>query len=67
MSTMHIFIYTYIPIGLHDDARTNIAIALTAAQYGASMLNYGQVVELLHNEEGIVKGAGKLSIDICIL
>lgn len=33
--------------GQHDDARTNLAIAVTAAQYGASIANYCTVVEFL--------------------
>lgn len=32
--------------GQHDDARTNLAIALTAAQRGAAIANYCNVVEL---------------------
>ena len=43
--------------GMHDDARTNLAIALTSAKYGASILNYGQVVELLHDSNGKAAGA----------
>ena len=34
--------------GMHNDARTNIAIALTAAEEGACICNYVEMVELLH-------------------
>lgn len=40
----------YCPVfyeGMHDDARTNLAIALTAAEHGAIMTNYCEVVGLL--------------------
>lgn len=33
--------------GMHDDSRTNVAIALTAAQHGAAMANYANVVGLV--------------------
>lgn len=33
--------------GQHDDARTNLAIALTAAKHGASICNYCSVKSLL--------------------
>eukprot|EP01097_Dermamoeba_algensis_P005887 TRINITY_DN3704_c0_g1_i1.p1 TRINITY_DN3704_c0_g1~~TRINITY_DN3704_c0_g1_i1.p1 ORF type:complete len:709 (-),score=180.95 TRINITY_DN3704_c0_g1_i1:1367-3493(-) len=33
--------------GAHDDARMNVALALTAAQYGASIANYTEVVSLV--------------------
>lgn len=33
--------------GQHNDARMNLAIALTAARYGAAMANYTEVVSLL--------------------
>ncbi len=41
----------YCPVfyeGVHDDAHTNLAIALTAAREGAHMLNYAAVMELLN-------------------
>jgi len=43
--------------GQHDDARTNLAIALTAAQEGADIVNYANVTQLLKNENGKVVGA----------
>lgn len=46
--------------GMHDDARTNLAIALTAATHGAAMTNYTEVVDLLTeepNRAGRVTGA----------
>ncbi|TMS06215.1 Glycerol-3-phosphate dehydrogenase, mitochondrial, partial [Larimichthys crocea] len=33
--------------GQHNDARMNLAIALTAARYGAAIANYTEVVHLL--------------------
>lgn len=33
--------------GQHNDARMNLAIALTAARYGAATANYTEVVHLL--------------------
>lgn len=33
--------------GQHNDARMNLAIALTAARYGAATANYMEVVSLL--------------------
>ncbi|NXW64796.1 GPDM protein, partial [Eurystomus gularis] len=33
--------------GQHNDARMNLAIALTAARYGAAMANYAEVLRLL--------------------
>ena len=33
--------------GQHDDARTNLAIAMTSAQYGAAMANYVEVTRLI--------------------
>lgn len=34
-------------VGQHNDARMNLAIALTAARYGACLTNYTEVVNLL--------------------
>ena len=44
---------------MHDDSRTNLAIALTAAQYGATVANYCEVIDLMHEspEGGKVVGA----------
>ena len=33
--------------GQHDDARTNIALAQTAAKFGADILNYCEVIKLI--------------------
>ena len=33
--------------GQHDDARMNVALAITAIRYGASVANYTEVVRLL--------------------
>lgn len=43
--------------GLHDDARTNLAIAQSAAAEGALMLNYMDVATLLRDAKGRVIGA----------
>lgn len=37
--------------GQHNDARMNLAIALTAARYGAAMANYTEVVSLLKRKD----------------
>ncbi|KAM9835746.1 glycerol-3-phosphate dehydrogenase, mitochondrial [Aulostomus maculatus] len=37
--------------GQHNDARMNLAIALTAARYGAAISNYTEVVHLLKTKE----------------
>lgn len=50
----------YCPVfyeGQHDDARTNLTIAQTAALYGAKMLNYCNVIEFNKNSSGRVTGA----------
>ena len=44
----------YSPIfyeGQHDDSRTNLAIALTAAKEGADICNYCNVIELLKDDK----------------
>lgn len=42
--------------GQMDDARMNLAVALTATRYGATVANHVRVVRLLH-EDGRVSGA----------
>ena len=42
---------------MHNDARTNVAIALTAAEKGAAVANYCEVVDLLKDDGGVVIGA----------
>lgn len=37
--------------GQHNDARMNLAIALTAARYGAATANYLEVVSLLKKKD----------------
>ncbi|KAM6893746.1 glycerol-3-phosphate dehydrogenase, mitochondrial [Xenentodon cancila] len=37
--------------GQHNDARMNLAIALSAARYGAAVANYTEVVQLLKRKE----------------
>jgi glycerol-3-phosphate dehydrogenase len=41
----------------HNDARTNLAIGLTAAKKGACMSNYTEVVEVLFGKDGKATGA----------
>lgn len=36
----------------HNDARTNIAIALSAAEYGAHISNYVEMVDVIRGEDG---------------
>jgi len=43
--------------GAHNDARTNIAIAMTAAMHGACMCNYTKVQEILFDKNGQAAGA----------
>lgn len=43
--------------GQFDDARTNLAIAQTAAREGAAMGNYCNVINLTHDSTGKVNGA----------
>jgi glycerol-3-phosphate dehydrogenase len=42
--------------GAHNDSRMNIAIALTAAQHGASMANHVEVLELIKKPRETLKG-----------
>ncbi|KRH92885.1 Glycerol-3-phosphate dehydrogenase [Pseudoloma neurophilia] len=42
--------------GIHDDARTNLMVAITASYYGADVLNYCKVIELI-KKNGIIVGA----------
>ncbi|KAK9537540.1 hypothetical protein VZT92_005147 [Zoarces viviparus] len=58
-TTSHRLGVTHIPLlwscppaaGQHNDARMNLAIALTAARYGAAIANYTEVVHLLKRAE----------------
>lgn len=43
--------------GAHNDARTNIAIAMTAAMHGACMMNYARVNKILFDANGVANGA----------
>ena len=43
--------------GQHNDARMNVAIALTAVSLGAVVANHVEVLKLTKNEEGKVNGA----------
>lgn len=42
--------------GQHDDSRTNLAIALTALQYNASICNYIEVCSLIKDNNNKIKG-----------
>ena len=41
----------------HNDARTNLAIALSAAERGADITNYTSVIDFIKDESGTVTGA----------
>jgi len=43
--------------GEHNDARTNLCIAFTAAMYGACISNYARVEKILFDEKGVACGA----------
>ncbi len=43
--------------GMHNDARMNVAIAITAARLGGTVANHAAVTKLLKNEDGKVIGA----------
>lgn len=43
--------------GQHNDSRMNVALALTAIQQGATVLNHMEVVKLLANDQGKICGA----------
>lgn len=43
--------------GAHNDSRMNVSIALTAAVYGATVLNHAEVTGLLKNDQGRLCGA----------
>ncbi len=42
--------------GQHDDSRTNTYIALTAAEEGATVSNYVEMIDVIKNDEGKVLG-----------
>lgn len=44
-------------IGQHNDARMNVALAMTAACYGATVANHCEVTSLTKDSDGIVNGA----------
>ncbi|KAG1151770.1 hypothetical protein G6F37_001397 [Rhizopus arrhizus] len=43
--------------GQHNDARMNVALAMTAACYGATVANHCEVVDLTKDDKGKVNGA----------
>ncbi|CAE7826392.1 GPD2 [Symbiodinium sp. CCMP2592] len=43
--------------GEHNDARTNVCIALTAAMYGSCIANYAKVERIVFDEKGVATGA----------
>lgn len=49
-----LFNFSYLILGQQDDARMNLAIALTAARYGASVANHVSVTSLIKekNKQG---------------
>lgn len=44
-------------LGHHNDARMNVALALTAVYHGATVLNHCEVISLLKDENGVNCGA----------
>lgn len=49
--------------GQFDDSRLLINLASTAAEYGATLVNYAKVVSLTKDDEGYVNGAIALDIE----
>ncbi|KAL7322467.1 mitochondrial glycerol-3-phosphate dehydrogenase [Mucor circinelloides] len=43
--------------GQHNDARMNVALAMTAACYGATVANHCEVTSLTKDKDGVVNGA----------
>lgn len=43
--------------GQHNDSRTNLSVALTAAKQGAAIANYVEIEALLHDKDGKATGA----------
>ncbi|KAI1260856.1 FAD dependent oxidoreductase-domain-containing protein [Xylariaceae sp. FL1019] len=43
--------------GAHNDSRMNVSIAMTAALYGATVINHAEVTSLMKNEQGRLCGA----------
>ena len=39
-----------------DDARTNLAIALSAAEEGAAVSNHTEMIDVLFDDQGIANG-----------
>lgn len=48
--------------GMHNDARTALAIALTAAESGAAVVNYAEAIGLSFGNNGKVSGATCLDV-----
>ena len=42
--------------GMHNDSRMNMALAMTAALYGANIANYVQVTDFAKDAQGTIKG-----------
>ena len=42
--------------GMHNDSRTNLAIALSAAEAGAAIANYVEMTEVLLRPDGVAAG-----------
>ncbi|KAH6877339.1 FAD dependent oxidoreductase-domain-containing protein [Thelonectria olida] len=43
--------------GAHNDSRMNVSIAMTAALYGATVVNHAEVTDLIKNDQGKLCGA----------
>lgn len=50
------------PLGQQDDARMNLAVALTATRHGATVANHIKVTSLIHES----KGGKKLIAGACL-
>jgi len=48
---------------MHDDARTNLAVALTAADEGALMINYMEVIDFIPDKHNSAKLIGAVLKD----
>ena len=48
---------------LHNDARTNLAIAMSAAEHGATISNYVEMVDVIRDDQNPKKIVGVLATD----
>lgn len=57
LSTNCVICFDFLFLGQHNDARVNIAIAMTAAKMGGSLANYVELLSLTRLEDGTLNGA----------